>query len=85
MCVLSCVNLLIGKCKIISEEKLSSATSEISEQKKRCQGLQESIRVTTDQLQLIKNDIQNTVVVLKMVETKNKTIKTRKVLLFACL
>ena len=59
------------------EEKLSSATSEISEQKKRCQGLQEGIRAMTDELQLMKSDVQDKVVALKKAETQNKTLSKR--------
>ena len=67
----------IGKCQKEFEEKLSAATSEISDQKKRCQGLQEGIRALTDELQLMKSEIEEKVVTLKKAETQNKTLSKR--------
>ena len=76
---------VIGKCQKEFEEKLSSATNEIAEQKKRCQGLQEGIRALTDELQLMKSDIQEKVVALKKAETQNKTLSKRdKVCVCVC-
>ena len=67
------------------EVKLSVATNEVTELKKRCQGLQEGIRAMTDELQLMKSDIQEKVVALKKAEIQNKTLSKRdKVPLCVC-
>ena len=85
MCGILCFLIVIGRCQKKLEEKLSSATNEVSEQQKRCQGLQEGIRALTDELQLMKSEIQDKVVALKKAETQNKTLSKRdKVCTYVC-
>ena len=76
--------IVIGRCQKELEEKLFAATDEISENQKRCQGLQEGVRALTDELQLMKSEIQDKVVALKKAETQNKTLSKRDKACYVC-
>ena len=83
--------ITIGQNKAELEEELERATNEVLEQKKKCTDLQQVIRAMTDELQSVKDEIQEKIVALKKSETQNKTLskqgKVRKLCFgkYACI
>jgi len=67
----------IGQNKAELEEELERAATEVLEQKKKCTDLQQVIRAMTDELQSVKDEIQEKIVALKKSETQNKTLSKR--------
>jgi len=68
---------MIGQNKAELGEELQRAVAEVQEQKKKCSDLQQVIRAMTDELQTVKDEIQEKIIALKKSEAQNKTLSKR--------